>query len=63
LEGSAQWVKNLAQLFPLTHFLKALRLIINDGATLSQVSSEIMILSVMSLICLGIGSWFFSWTR
>jgi len=63
LEGSTEWVKNFAKVFPLTHFLNALRQIINDGANLSQVSSEILILSVMSFVCLSIGSLFFSWTR
>ena len=63
IEGTSAWVKSVAKVLPLTHFLSATRKIINDGATLSQVSSEIVILVVMSLIFLSIGSIFFSWTR
>ncbi len=63
LEGSSVWVKSMAKVFPLTHFLTAARKVINGGANLSQVSSEITILIAMSLIFLSIGSLFFSWTR
>ena len=63
VEGASAWVKSIAKALPLTHFLSAIRKIINDGATLSQVSSEITILLVMSLIFLSIGSLLFSWTK
>lgn len=63
LEGASQWVKTVAKAFPLTHFLTALRKIINDGATLSQVSHELTILAIMSVVCLLIGSALFSWTK
>jgi ABC-2 type transport system permease protein len=63
IEGASAWVKSIASAFPLTHFLSAARKIINDGATLSQVSSELTILAVMSLVFLTIGSVLFSWTR
>ncbi|MCP3876522.1 MAG: ABC transporter permease [Desulfobacteraceae bacterium] len=63
VEGASSWVKNAAQALPLTHFLSAVRKIINDGATLSDVSPEITILLVMSLIFLSIGSLLFSWTK
>ena len=63
LEGASSWVQNSAKIFPLTHFLSAVRKIINDGATLSDVSFEILILSAMSLLFLSIGSFLFSWTK
>ena len=63
IEGASAWVKSIANALPLTHFLSAVRKIINDGATLSEVSSEITILLVMSLIFLCIGSLLFSWTK
>jgi ABC-2 type transport system permease protein len=63
IEGASSWVQNAAKFLPLTHFLSAARKIINDGATLSDVSLEISILCVMSLIFLSIGSFLFSWTR
>ncbi|MFH2091007.1 MAG: ABC transporter permease [Pseudomonadota bacterium] len=63
IEGASSWVQSVAKALPLTHFLSAARKIINDGASLSQVSSEITILLVMSLVFLTIGSVFFSWTK
>jgi ABC-2 type transport system permease protein len=63
VEGSSDWIQNFVKAFLLTHFLSALRRIINDGATLFQVSSELMVLSVISLVCLSIGSFWFSWTK
>ncbi|MFH2060688.1 MAG: ABC transporter permease [Pseudomonadota bacterium] len=63
IEGSSTWVQSIAKSLPLTHFLSAARKIINDGAGLAQVSSEITILMVMSLVFLSIGSIFFSWTK
>ncbi len=63
IEGSSEWVKAVAKGFPLTHFLSAARKIINDGATLTQVSSEMGILLGMTLIFLTIGSVLFSWTK
>lgn len=63
LEGASSWVKTTAKVFPLTHFLGALRKIINDGADLSMVTQEMMVLAVMTTICLTIGSLLFSWTR
>jgi len=63
IEGASPWVKSIAKALPLTHFLSAIRKIINDGATLSEVSSEMTILLVMSLVFLSIGSLLFSWTR
>jgi ABC-2 type transport system permease protein len=63
IEGAAGWIQQAAGLLPLTHFLSAARKVINDGATLSQVSQEVMILAGMSLLFLAIGSRLFSWTR
>lgn len=63
IEGATTWVKSAAKVLPLTHFLTALRKIINDGATLSDVSHEMTILLVMGLVFLTIGSIFFSWTK
>jgi ABC-2 type transport system permease protein len=63
IEGAAGWIRQAAGLLPLTHFLSAARKVINDGATLSQVSHEVMILAAMSVLFLAIGSRLFSWTR
>ena len=63
IEGAAGWVKQVAGFLPLTHFLTAARKVMNDGASLAQVSHELMILAAFSLVCLAVGSLLFSWTR
>ncbi len=63
IEGAAQWVRDVARVLPLTHFLSAARKVMNDGASLADVSPELMALMGLSLICLAVGSFFFSWTR
>lgn len=63
LEGSPQWVKNFAEFSPLTHLLRAARKIMNDGATLSQVSGECLILIGVTLVCLVVGARLFSWNE
>lgn len=63
IEGSSEWVKTVSSAFPLTHFLSAVRKIINDGAVLSDVFPELGVLLIMSLVFLSIGSVFFSWTK
>jgi ABC-type multidrug transport system permease subunit len=63
LEGAPQWVQNAAQIFPLTHMLKAVRRIMHDGAGLMDVSLEITILACMTLAFLVIGASLFSWNK
>ena len=63
LEGAPQWVKGAAQIFPLTHLLKAARKIMHDGAGLMDVGAEIIVLSVMTLAFLIAGASLFSWNR
>ena len=63
LEGAPQWLKNIAQIFPLTHLLNAARKIMHDGAGLLDVSLEIIILSLMTLAFLTVGAAMFSWNK
>lgn len=63
LEGAPQWVKSFAEILPLTHLLRAARRIMNDGATLAQVSGECLVLVVVTLICLILGASLFSWNE
>jgi ABC-type multidrug transport system permease subunit len=63
LEGAPQWVKLFSQLFPLTHMIRAARSVMNDGATLAQVSTELTLLVLLTFVFLAIGSSLFSWNR
>lgn len=61
LEGAPDIVKVIADFLPLTHIVSAARMIITEGATLSELSYHIGVLSGMSLACLLLGAYFFSW--
>ena len=61
LEGTHAWVRNLAQIFPLTHMIDATRAIMSEGATLSQVMPHVWVLTVTGIIFLAIGAFIFKW--
>jgi len=63
IEGSPQWVKMIARVFPLTHMLTGVRKIMNDGAGLLDVGLELSIMLLITLICLGLGARLFSWNK
>ena len=63
IEGAPQWVKWIADTFPLTHLLRAARKIMNDGASFSDVLPEMGILLVMTICCMIIGAAMFSWNE
>ena len=63
LEGAPQWVKSFSELLPLTHLLRAVRKVMNDGATLAEVSSECAVLLGVTLVCLVLGAVLFSWNE
>jgi ABC-type multidrug transport system permease subunit len=63
IEGAPRWVHWVAESFPLTHLLVAARKIMNDGAGLADVLPEITILSVMTVVLMGIGAGLFSWNE
>lgn len=61
LEGSPQWVINVAQGLPLTHVVAAARAIMLDGAGVADISSQLVILTLMTLLFLIIGVLSFRW--
>ena len=63
LEGSPQWVKTFAQLFPLTHMLKAIRRVMNEGAGFFDVQLECIFMIIFTIIALSIGAYLFSWNE
>ncbi|MDW7773574.1 MAG: ABC transporter permease [Desulfobulbaceae bacterium] len=63
LEGSPQWVKAFSQVLPLTHLLQAARKIMNDGATLVEVSGECFIMLATTLVLLVLAALLFSWNE
>lgn len=63
LEGAPEWVKSFSELLPLTHLLRAVRKVMNDGATLAEVSGECAVLLGVTLVCLVLGAVLFSWNE
>jgi ABC-2 type transport system permease protein len=61
LEGSPRWMQWLAQLFPLTHILQAVRAITLDGAGLDAIGVDLAYLAGTTLVFLGIGAATFRW--
>jgi ABC-type multidrug transport system permease subunit len=61
LEGSPRWMQWLAQLFPLTHILQAVRAITLDGAGPSAIGLDLAYLAGTTLVFLGIGAATFRW--
>ena len=63
LEGAPRWVKHAANVFPLTHMLRAVRRVMHDGAGLMDVGLELFILAAMTLVFLIIAATLFSWNK
>ncbi len=61
LEGSPEWVRVVAQAFPLTHVTRAARAVMNEGATLTGVLPELGALAAMTVGFGLLGSWLFRW--
>jgi ABC-type multidrug transport system permease subunit len=61
LEGSPEFIQTLTKVFPLTHLLEAARAIMLDGASLTDVWSNVMVLCLMTVCFLGLGSYLFKW--
>ncbi len=63
MEGARPWVIKFAKLLPLSHITSGIRQIMNDGASLYDIRSQILALSVMSIIFLSAGSVLFRWQK
>ena len=63
LEGAHPVMKQLADWLPLTHMVNAAREIMINGTELHQLSTEIWILSAMTLFFLSLASILFRWNK
>ena len=61
LEGTPQYVQDIAGLFPLTPLIDAARHIMLDGAGLAEVMPQVAQLAAMTIVLLAIGAWLFRW--
>jgi ABC-type multidrug transport system permease subunit len=61
LEGSAEWLRWIAKIFPLTQMLEAARAIMLDGAGIAAVAPQLFYLAFTALLFLSLGAAFFRW--
>lgn len=61
LEGTNEWVRWAARLFPLTHMLDGARAVMLDGAGLRDILPQVLILGGMTLLFLAAGAVLFKW--
>ncbi len=61
LEGSPQWVRWVAGIFPLTHVLDAARAVMLDGAGVAEITPDLSYLAATSVAFLAFGAWSFRW--
>jgi ABC-2 type transport system permease protein len=61
LEGSSEWVRWVAGIFPLTHVLDAARAIMLDGAGVAEIAPHLIYLGVTAVVFLAFGAWSFRW--
>ncbi len=61
LESASDGLRQFANVFPLTHILAASRSIMLDGASLADVAPQLLILTLMSAVFLGIAAGIFRW--
>jgi len=63
IDGAPWPVQVAADLFPLTHLLKAARAIMLEGATLADVGYNVSAMALMGALFLGLGTRMFRWTE
>ena len=61
LDASSDWIRSIANIFPLTHMLNAARAIMLDGAGLTDIARDLTWLISMTLVFLLIGAITFRW--
>lgn len=61
MESASDWLRQFANVFPLTHVLTAARAIMLDGASLAGVASQLLVLAVMSIVFLSLAASIFRW--
>ena len=63
LEGARPWVRNLSNIFPLTHMIDSARRVMNDGAGIHEIGISLLVLTGMSLLFLALSSYLFKWKK
>lgn len=56
-----EWAQWFTGLFPLTHFIEALRGIFNDGVSILDLGKELAILTAWMIVCFALSIRYFRW--
>jgi ABC-type multidrug transport system permease subunit len=61
LEAANDWVRQVANIFPLTHILNSARAVMLDGATVIDIAPQLLTLTAMAAVFLALGAAVFRW--
>lgn len=61
LDDAPQWLQGLSQLLPLTHLVKAAREVMLEGAGLSDIAPQLLILALMTMVFVTLAAMLFRW--
>lgn len=61
IEGIPKFIKPLVEFLPLTHLVRALRAIFNNGAAFTSVLPQVGILTVWTVVCFALSVKLFKW--
>lgn len=61
LEGAPEFMRNLAQVFPLTHLIDAARAVMTEGAGIFDLGYNLLVLVIMTIVFLALGASLFKW--
>lgn len=61
LDDAPQWLQDISQLLPLTHLVKAARNVMLEGAGLSDVAPQLLILTLMTAVFITLAGTLFRW--
>lgn len=63
LDDAPAWMRALAELLPLTHIVRAFRQVMVEGATLAEVSPDLLWLVAMTVVFMAVAARLFRWHK
>jgi len=63
LDNAPSWLQYIADVSPLTHMVRAARLVILEGATITDIIAELSILMAMTLLFIFLAAKLFRWHK
>ena len=61
LDGAPEWMTQVSNFLPLTHMVQAAREVMVEGASLTDISDHLLIMTVMTVIFLAVAARIFKW--